>query len=199
MGKMNQKSSSMKMERQAMLRELDGEGNERRFELSFSSEEPYERWFGPEILDHSEGAVDLSRLNEIGVVLFNHDRDKVIGKVINAWVENNRGKAIIELDDDEKSEIIYKKVKSGTLKTISVGYIVEVWEEVLVNKKSSDGRFTGPCKIAKKWMPYEISIVSIPADATVGVGRTMEEELINAESKQSLEVYERQLLINKNM
>ena len=37
-------------------------------------------------------------------------------------------------------------------------------------KQSSDGRFTGPCSIAKRWTPYEISIVSVPADPTVGVG-----------------------------
>ena len=43
-----------------------------------------------EILDHGPGAVDLSRMNAVGVVLFNHDVDKVVGKVIRAWVENNR-------------------------------------------------------------------------------------------------------------
>ena len=48
---------------------------ERKFTLSFSSEEPYERWFGVEILDHGPGAVDLARLNEIGCLLFNHNRD----------------------------------------------------------------------------------------------------------------------------
>ena len=57
---------------------MEGEGNERKFTLSFSSEEPYSRWFGLEILSHSDGAMDLTRLNSIGVVLFNHDRDKVI-------------------------------------------------------------------------------------------------------------------------
>ena len=42
---------------------MDGEGNERKFTLSFSSEEPYKRWWGNEILDHESGAVDLTRLN----------------------------------------------------------------------------------------------------------------------------------------
>ena len=41
-------------------------------------------------------------------------------------------------------------------------------------KQSADGRFTGPCSIARKWTPYEVSIVSVPADPTVGVGRTMD-------------------------
>lgn len=72
------------------IRAMEGEGNERKFILSFSSEEPYDRWFGTEILSHSEGAVDLERLNSIGCVLYNHNRDKVIGKIVRAWVEDNR-------------------------------------------------------------------------------------------------------------
>lgn len=177
------------------IRSVEGEGNERRFILSFSSEEPYERWFGMEVLDHKEGAIDLTRLNSIGCVLFNHKRDEVIGKVIRAWVENERGQAEIEFDTDEESEKIYQKVKSGTLKGVSVGYIVDSWEEVAVNKQSSDGRFKGPASIAVKWAPYEISIVSVPADPTVGVGRshTLTEE------KADYNIYEKQIQINKNL
>lgn len=171
------------------------EGEDRKFRLSFSSEEPYERWFGPEILDHSQGCVDLERLETMGCVLYNHDRDYVLGKVTKVWIENNRGEAEIEFDTDEDAEKIYQKVKSGTLKGVSVGYRVDVWEEVTSNKQSSDGRFTGQCSIAKKWWPYEISIVSVPADATVGVGRDME----GKENKQLLlDLYEKQLQVNKN-
>lgn len=169
------------------------EGNERRFILSFSSEEPYERWFGIEVLDHKEGAVDLTRINSIGCLLFNHKRDAVVGKVIRAWVENERGQAEVEFDTDEESEKIYQKVKSGTLKGVSVGYAVDAWEEVAANKQSSDGRFTGPASIAVKWIPYEISIVSVPADPTVGVGRSL-----IPEEKADYGIYEKQIQINEN-
>ena len=192
--KYTQTGSRNNLIRDFNFKALEGEGNERRFEISFSSEEPYERWFGNEILDHSEGAVDLTRLNSIGCVLFNHNRDKVIGKIVSAEIKNNRGKAVIEIDEDEESEVIFKKMKSGSLKGISIGYDVERWEEVAPGKQSEDGRFTGPCSIAKRWMPFEISVVSVPADATVGVGRDF-----NEESKHSLDLYERQLLINKNL
>ena len=156
------------------IRAVEGTGRERTFRLSFSSEAPYDRWFGTEILDHSEGAVNLERLNSIGVILYNHDRDAVIGKVERAWLENGRGEAEITFDSDEESEKIYQKVKSKTLKGVSVGYLVDSWEEVMPNKQSADGRFTGPCSIARKWTPFEISIVSVPADPSVGVGRSME-------------------------
>ena len=176
------------------IRAIEGEGNERKFILSFSSEEPYERWYGTEILDHSDTAVDLKRIQEIGCLLFNHNRDEVIGKITKAWIENNRGMAEVEFDTDEKSEIIYQKVKSGTLKGVSVGYNIDAWEEVLANKQSADGKVTGPAFIARKWAPYEISIVSVPADPTVGVGRDLENRKLR-----TLDWFERQLQINKNI
>lgn len=186
----------------AEIRIKDDEENSRKFILSFSSEEPYERCWGSEILDHSDGAVDLNRLNSIGVVLFNHKRDYVIGKVNKAWIENNRGYAEIEFDNDDASELIYQKVKSGTLKGVSVGYCIDSIEEVGANKTSADGRFTGPCYIARKWQPYEISIVSVPADETVGVGR--DAEFINLQSPakskgDTLSVVDATLQINKNL
>lgn len=186
------------------IRAMEGEGNERKFVLSFSSEEPYERWWGLEILSHAEGALDLTRLNSIGCVLYNHNRDKVLGKVLRAWVENDRGNAEIEFDDDAESEVIYQKVKSGTLKGVSVGYRVNNWEEVAPNKMSSDGKFKGPCDIAIRWEPFEISIVSVPADPTVGVGRSQEEPeaavlMVEEKGVSSFYYEEKQLQINKNL
>lgn len=174
---------------------MEGEGNERKFRLSFSSELPYERWWGVEILDHADGAVDLTRLNEIGVLLFNHNRDVILGKIIRAWIEDSRGEAEVEFDSDEQAEIIYQKVRSGTLKGVSVGYRIDAIEEVMAGKTSADGRFTGPCEIARKWWPYEISIVSVPADGTVGVGREAEAPTKTAVP---LSVLECQLQINQN-
>lgn len=178
------------------IRALEGEGNERKFILSFSSEEPYQRFWGTEILDHADGAVDMKRLQEIGCLLFNHNRDAVIGKITKVWLENHRGMAEVEFDTDETSELIYQKVTSGTLKGVSVGYQIDSWEEVMPGKQSADGRFSGPADIARKWTPYEISIVSVPADPTVGVGREMEEL---ASTDRTMDWFARQLQINKNI
>lgn len=202
--KNEQSSNQQRFLSDCSIRAVEGEGNERKFILSFSSEEPYERWWGVEILSHAEGALDLTRLNTIGCVLYNHNRDKVIGKIIRAWVENERGCAEIEFDDDAESEVIYQKVRSGTLKGVSVGYRVNNWEEVMPNKLSSDGKHSGPCDIALRWEPFEVSIVSVPADPTVGVGRSQEQEKQATEPEQekgvsSFYYYEKQLQINKNL
>ena len=164
----------------------------RRRTLSFSSEEPVNRFFGREILDHGEGAVDLRRLSEIGVLLFNHDMDKVVGRILKAWVENGRGMAEVEFDTDADAEKVFGKVQSGTLKTTSVRYSVDSWEEVRPGATSADGRFQGPCQIARRWTPLEVSIVSVPADATVGVGRS------DADTAPDLSAYERQIQVNQN-
>lgn len=184
----------------AGIRALRDDENNRSFELSFSSEEPCEMWFGTEILDHTASAVDLSRMESIGVVLFNHDRNRVVGKVTRAWIEDGRGKAIIEFDNDVDSETVCSKVSSGTLKGVSVGYKVSNYESVKEGAKSLDGRFTGPCYIAKKWQPYEISIVSVPADSTVGVGRDMSEDgqPPKVSTTHGLALYESQLAANNN-
>lgn len=150
----------------------------RTVELSFSSETPYGRWFGDEILCHDEECINLERFNNgLGTVLFNHDRDAVIGHIEKVWLEDNRGKALVRFDTDEQSETIFQKVQSGTLQGVSVGYSIKRYE-VLDEKDSvsSNGRFKGPdTYVVTDWEPLEISIVSIPADPTVGVGRSAEE------------------------
>ena len=73
----------------------------------------------------------------------------------------------------------------------------------MANKQSEDG-FAGPCSIARKWAPYEVSIVSVPADPTVGVGRSEEEPDAEGDGDgqtrdASMDMYERQLQINKKL
>ncbi|MCD8294672.1 MAG: HK97 family phage prohead protease [Clostridia bacterium] len=198
---MSRKSrQGMRTQTANLTRKADDGESGRKFTLSFSSEIPYDRWWGTEILDHAEGAIDISRLSEIGCILFNHNPDAVVGRITDVWVEDSRGMAEIEFDTDEDSEKIFQKVANGTLKGVSVGYVVDEWEELGDGKTSEDGRFTGPCDIARRWTPLEVSIVSIPADPTVGVGRSM--DLIEqTEPKQgrTLDWYARQLAINTNI
>lgn len=154
---------------------------ERTVELSFSSEEPYRRWFGNEILSHDAGAVDLSRLQEVGVLLFSHGRDArygrmPIGTIEKAWTDSNtrKARALVRFDDDEDSEKVFRKVVKGVIKGVSVGYNVTNWEEVKAGATSANGRHQGPAYVALKWQPFEISIEPTPADPTVGVGRSAE-------------------------
>lgn len=187
MGKFAKRQLLGKYAREAQITNIEA-NDDRTVELSFSSEEPYERWFGTEILCHDDGCINLDRFNNgLGTVLFNHDRDAVVGHIENVWIEDNRGKAIVKFDEDDESEKIYQKVLKGTLQGVSVGYSISRYEELIdSDSKSSNGRFTGPGYVITDWEPLEISIVSVPADPSVGVGRSVddnEEEPMKGDAK----------------
>lgn len=157
---------------------------EGQYEISFASETPYDRWFGPEILLCEEGAVDLSRMGDNAALLFAHGRDPrigpmPIGKIVRAWVDpaEHKCRAVVEFDGaDEDAQKIRRKVDGGMLSGVSVGYSVSSWESVGPGKTSANGRFAGPCEVAVKWLPYEISFEPTPADPTVGLGKSIKEE-----------------------
>lgn len=139
----------------------------RTVELSFSSEEPYERWWGIEILEHSTKAVRLGRLNGGGALLMNHDTRDQVGVVEKAEIKGRKGRAVVRFGRSQHADEVFQDVVDGIRQKVSVGYrIIE-----LVLDSSKDGLDTYR---VKEWEPYEISLVSIPADTTVGVGRTSE-------------------------
>lgn len=130
--------------------------------LSVSSETPVERWFGEEVLDHGDKSVRLGRINGGANVLFNHDMNDVVGVVERAWLENKRLMADIRIAKTDRGEEIASMIEDGILRNVSVGYRIH---ELLEKPKTSEFR-------AVDWEPYELSIVTVPADPTVGIGRT---------------------------
>ena len=148
---------------------------ERSVDLSFSSETPIDRWFGKEILLHGEKNVDLSRLKTMGSALMNHDPSLILGRIMSPRIEKKRGHATLMFDDDEDGNKALAKVESGSLRGVSVGYMVQKFREVQEDETYKG--IEGPAYIATLWMPYEISLTPIPADATVGVGRAMTRSL----------------------
>lgn len=157
-----------------------------RFEISFSSEAPVNRWGCREILLHTKDAVDLSRFapGGAGSLLFAHGMDPrygklPVGRVVHAWLDEAERKcrAVIELDaDDPDAQRLQGKLERGMLSGVSVGCKVNQWLELAADDTSPDGRIEGPASLGIQWTPYEISLEPVPADATVGLGRAMEIE-----------------------
>ena len=134
----------------------------RTFEFPFSSEYPVKRYFGNEVLSHEDGAADLSRLNDGGAVLFNHNMDKPIGVVESAYIgEDKRGYAKIRFSRSKFASEILEDVKDGILRGISFGYSINDMDE------TSDGM------LARSWSVHELSVVTVPADPTIGFGRSL--------------------------
>ncbi|MDW8258612.1 MAG: phage portal protein [Gammaproteobacteria bacterium] len=157
---------TLKLEVSGMLTR-DG-SDARRFDLAFSSEEPYERWFGIEVLDHRPGAVVLDFLaSGRAPVLFNHDTDKIIGRVLSARIDpDRRGRATVELPaGDPDADWAANKIAAKTLANVSVGYMIE-------DAKDATDEAGRDIVLVTRWRPLEISLVSVPADTTVGLGRS---------------------------
>lgn len=143
------------------LRTVDGSDE---LEFSFSSEQPVERWFGREVLSHEAGAADLSRLNDGAPFLWNHDRDEVLGVVLSAAIGNDRrGSTKVKWSKNSKAKEKRQDVEDGILRNVSFAYSIDEVEE------------RGEDIVVTKWTPLEVSLVSIPADNSVGLGRSLDE------------------------
>ncbi|MDP8601214.1 HK97 family phage prohead protease, partial [Serratia marcescens] len=138
-------------------------------ELAFASEIPVQREIGDRLLNEillcSPENVDLSRIQNKAAVLFNHDKDELIGVVESCSVDADKVcRASIRLSSTAQE--YQTMVEEGILTKVSVGYSI------------LDYRIEGENLLVTKWQPYEISLVSIPADdLKSGIGRSLEQEV----------------------
>jgi len=136
--------------------------------LAFSSEEPVERWWGREILDHNVKSVSLRRLKRGGALLIDHEMANQVGVIEKVWVDeaDRKGRALVRFGRSARAEEIFQDVLDEIRTNVSMGYQIE--ELVLEEEKKGDLSTYR----ATRWEPYEISLVSVPADINVGIGRS---------------------------
>ncbi len=137
--------------------------------MTFSSEAPVRRWFGNEVLSHAPGAADLSRLNDGANLLWGHDSDDVLGVVEKAWIGDDlRGYVTVRFGKDDRGNWAMAQVADGIIRNVSFMYVADDYsaDDIDVNG-NEDNTYT-----ANRWLAYEVSLVSIPADQSVGVGRS---------------------------
>lgn len=152
----------------------------RTVDLAFSSEQPVEQYFGREILSHDPGAMDTTRLDNGAPLLLNHskgDRSAHVGVVEPGTAHigaDRKGRAKVRFSRSTAGAEAMQDVKDGILRNVSVGYRIK-------DMKQTGGTRQNPEYTVTKWMPTEISLVTVPADHTVGVGRadTSEECEVN--------------------
>lgn len=166
----------------------EGHNDQYEFEIAFSSEQPYQRQFWDEqnqemvvldeILVHTPEAVDLSRLNNNAPLLFNHNFDNHIGVVCDARIDaDNVGRALVKFSKHGTlANDIRNKVIEGTMEKISVGYDIK---EYHIDYAKSQ-------LIVSKWIPHEISWVTVPADDSVGLNRSLNTITVNLGAKRDM-------------
>ncbi|EEQ3205824.1 major capsid protein [Escherichia coli] len=166
----------------------EGHNDQYEFEIAFSSTQPYQRQFWDEqnqemvvldeILVHTPEAVDLSRLNNNAPLLFNHNFDNHIGVVCDARIDaDNVGRALVKFSKHGTlANDIRNKVIEGTMEKISVGYDIKEYHI----------DYTKGQLIVTKWEPYELSFVTVPADDTVGLNRSLNTITVNLGAKRDM-------------
>ena len=154
-------------ERSATI-ERKGENGQSTYTVSLSSEYPVERWGVTEILEHSESAINMERARNGLVLLFNHNENNPIGRINNLSIRADKklaGELVFSDTKDGKKR--KQQVDEGTLTDVSIRYSIDKF-------RRTEDKKTGKVTLrAVKWTPQEGSIVSVPADPSVGVGRNL--------------------------
>jgi HK97 family phage major capsid protein len=150
----------------------------RTVELSFSSEEPYERYWGIEILGHEQNEVRLGRLNNAGALLMDHNTRDQIGVIEKAWIDTatRKARALVRFGKSVRATEILQDVIDGIRRNVSVSYDI-IKMKLMKTEKVDGAEETIDTYRVTDWEPLEVSLVSVPADATVGVGREKQENL----------------------
>jgi HK97 family phage major capsid protein/HK97 family phage prohead protease len=155
--------------------EMDSE-DDRRMSISVSSEAPVDRSFGIEILDHNDRSIDLSFLNSGNApLLLDHDPERQIGVIesVNLDSSARRLRATVRFSKGQLGSEVYDDVRDGIRKNVSIGYQIGRMER----DERAEG---GNTYRVRSWKPFEASIVSIPADDSVGTNRNAEiEQTVN--------------------
>lgn len=137
-------------------------------ELAFASETPYERFWGIEILDCTKSAMRQSRMKSGANLLCDHDTKDVVGVVESVSIGADRVvRAVVRFGKSARAEEVFQDVIDGIRQNVSVGYMIHK----AVLSETKDGRETYR---VTDWEPHEVSLVSVPADASVGVGRALD-------------------------
>ncbi|MFK0368962.1 phage major capsid protein [Enterobacter sichuanensis] len=158
----------------------------RTIEVAFATETPVSRELEGElyyeILLCDESSVDRTRINNKGAVLFNHDRDKLLGVVESTSIDADRVcRATLRISNVGLGNTMWSMIQEGILSHVSVGYNIYDYRIEAGNNI-----------VVTRWEPSEISLCSVPADINSGIGRssgrddTFAEELAEAHEDDSL-------------
>ena len=149
--------------KRSLATEFRSDAEDRMLEFSFASERPVERYYGMEVLSMDEKSMDLTRLNDGAPLLYQHDADRIVGVVQKAYIKNKRAYARVKLANNELGREMQELIKDGIIRNVSFGY--------KINSMEADESTTPVTYRATNFQPFEISLVTVPADESVGIGR----------------------------
>jgi HK97 family phage major capsid protein len=160
----------------------------RTVEFTFSSNTGVDRWYGIEVLSHSKGAINTERLDAgAAPLLLNHDWDNQIGTILSYSISGGKASAVVKFSRGQVGDEVFNDVQDGIRKNVSVGYTIDEMEDMPREMSKLRSMLGIPDDevdpdydleddeeerfVITRWTPFEVSMVSVPADFTVGVGR----------------------------
>ena len=183
LSKLNSENSKANL-RELSIVEKSVDEESRTAEFSVSSDKPYERWFGSEILDHSEKSIRMDRFKNGAALRDTHYGDQ-IGIIEKAWIDSKEKKLRIKArfsKSTPRADEVFKDITDGIRRNVSIRYIVH---EMILEKENDEGAVYR----VTDWEPIHASMEPDPADFSVGVGRSNEnkETTIQLDANKNIE------------
>jgi len=163
-------------------------------EFALASEFQVERFFGTEILEVSSRAIRVDRVdNGVAPLLMDHQPSDQVGRIESVSIGADRVvRGRVRFGRSARASEALADVDDGIRTAVSIGYRVHRMELVESDSESGDTfRVTD-------WELFEASLVSVPADPSVGVGRdasdrtTIRTEVVRTEEGIPMRVLHRQ-------
>ncbi len=146
-------------------RQIDEEN--RVVNVAFASNQPIDHWFGRLVLTMNKSAMRSDRLKNGAAVLMDHVWTDQVGVVESFSIDRGVARASLRFSRSARAEEVFQDLRDGIRKNVSVGFMLHEMH------LESDHAGESPVYRSDDWEPYEISIVSVPADISVGVGRSI--------------------------
>jgi HK97 family phage major capsid protein/HK97 family phage prohead protease len=141
--------------------------DDRKVNCAISSTAPVKRGRKEEVLLHGPGNVDLTFLSSgRAPVLMDHVPTRQVGVIESVTLDSKAGvlRATLRLSQSADATNVLQDIRDGIRSNISIGYQIDQYDE------------TESQILVTRWTPIEVSIVSIPADMTVGIGRSRQSQ-----------------------
>lgn len=139
----------------------------RTVKVAFASELPYQRAFGWEILSVDAISIKTQYLDTGASVLVNHDWEDLVGVIVDYSIDEDKvARATVKFGRSDRANEVFQDVIDQVRRQISVGYMVEGMQQVDPIDGISAFRVVS-------WTPFEVSFVTVAADPSVGVGKSL--------------------------
>ncbi len=152
-------------------RDADVDMEARTVKLAFASDKPIDNWWYGQIkLNFDKKSIRTQRLDSGAPLLMDHNTRDVVGVIEDySFDTDGLARATVRFGESERAEEVFNDVRTGIRRNVSVGFMI--YDLQLESK----GKDKASVYRADDWEPYEVSIVAVPADISVGVGRAADD------------------------